>query len=99
MVRSSQISRSPDVIQETYPFSSLKGGANTFIFPNLDAGNIAYKLMGKIGGAALLGPILMGMQKPIHVLQQGCDVEAIVNIAAVCAVEALDKQKMNPIHN
>ncbi len=93
------IALSPDVIQETYPFSSLKGGANTFIFPNLDAGNIAYKLMGKIGGAALLGPILMGMQKPIHVLQQGCDVEAIVNIAAVCAVEALDKQKMNPIHN
>lgn len=89
----SDIALSPDVIQEIYPFSSLKGGANTFIFPNLDAGNIAYKLMGKIGGAALLGPILMGMRKPIHVLQQGCDVEAIVNIAAVCAVEALDKKK------
>jgi malate dehydrogenase (oxaloacetate-decarboxylating)(NADP+) len=89
----SDIALSPDVIQEIYPFSSLKGGVNTFIFPNLDAGNIAYKLMGKIGGAALLGPILMGMQKPIHVLQQGCDVEAIVNIAAVCAVEALDKLK------
>ncbi|HUI29960.1 MAG TPA: NADP-dependent malic enzyme [Candidatus Acidoferrales bacterium] len=87
------IALSPEVIQESYPFSNLKSGANTLIFPDLDAGNIAYKLMGKIGGAALLGPILMGMKKPIHVLQQGCDVESIVNIAAVCAVEALDKRK------
>ena len=87
------VALSSDTIQEIYPFSNLKGGANTLIFPNLDSGNIAYKLMGKIGGAALLGPILMGMKKPFHVLQQGCDVEAIVNIAAVCAVEALDKQK------
>jgi malate dehydrogenase (oxaloacetate-decarboxylating)(NADP+) len=87
------IALSPEYIQETYPFSNLKNGANTFVFPNLDAGNIAYKLMGKIGSAALLGPILMGMGKPVHVLQQGCDVESIVNIAAVCAVEALDKQK------
>ncbi|MGO9480844.1 MAG: NADP-dependent malic enzyme [Candidatus Kryptoniota bacterium] len=84
---------SPDVLQEVYPFSNLKNGVNTLIFPDLNAGNIAYKLMGKIGGAALLGPILMGMKKPVHVLQQGCDVDAIVNIAAVCAMEALDIQK------
>ncbi len=87
------IAFSPELIQEVYPFSNLKTGVNTLIFPNLDAGNIAYKLMGKIGSAALLGPILMGMKKPVHVLQQNCDVEAIVDIAAVCAVEALEKQK------
>ncbi len=87
------VALSPDVIQEVYAFSNLKGGANTLIFPDLNAGNIAYKLVGKIGDAALLGPILMGMKKPVHALQQGCDVNAIVNIAAVCAVEALDRQK------
>ena len=87
------IALSPDVLQEVYPFSNLKNGVNTLIFPDLDAGNIAYKLMGKIGGAALLGPILMGMEKPVHVLQQGCDVDAIVNIAAVCAMESVDMKK------
>ena len=87
------VALSPDVLEEVYPFSTLKGGANTLIFPDLNAGNIAYKLMGKIGGATLLGPILMGMKKPVHVLQQGCDVDAIVNIAAVCAVEAIDRKK------
>ncbi|HQT90993.1 MAG TPA: NADP-dependent malic enzyme [Candidatus Kryptobacter bacterium] len=87
------VALSPDVLEEVYPFSNLKNGANTLIFPDLNAGNIAYKLMGKIGGAALLGPILMGMKKPVHVLQQGCDVNAIVNIAAVCAVEAIDRIK------
>ncbi len=87
------VALSPDVLEEVYPFSALKGGANTLIFPDLNAGNIAYKLMGKIGGATLLGPILMGMKKPVHVLQQGCDVDAIVNIAAVCAVEAIDRKK------
>ncbi len=91
------VALSADVLEEVYPFSSLKNGANTLIFPDLNAGNIAYKLMGKIGNAALLGPILMGMKKPVHVLQQGCDVNAIVNIAAVCAVEAIDKVK-NSVH-
>ncbi len=89
------VALSPDELEEVYPFSSLRGGVNTLIFPDLNAGNIAYKLMGKIGGASLLGPILMGMKKPVHVLQQGCDVDAIVNIAAVCAVEALDRNKNN----
>ncbi len=87
------VALSPDVLQEVYPFSNLVNGPNTLIFPDLDAGNIAYKLMGKIGGAALLGPILMGMKKPVHALQQGCDVDAIVNITAVCAMEALDMRK------
>ncbi|HKI46782.1 MAG TPA: NADP-dependent malic enzyme [Balneolales bacterium] len=87
------VALSPDMLEEVYPFSSLKNGVNTLIFPDLNSGNIAYKLMKKIGDASLLGPILMGMKKPVHVLQQGCDVDAIVNMAAVCAVEAIDREK------
>lgn len=87
------VALSPDVLEEVYPFSSLKNGVNTLIFPDLNAGNIAYKLMKKIGDATILGPILMGMKKPVHVLQQGCEVDSIVNMAAVCAVEALDREK------
>lgn len=88
------VALSPDVLSEVYPFTVLKNGVNTLIFPDLNSGNIAYKLMGRIGGADLLGPILMGMAKPVHVLQQGCDVNAIVNIAAVCAVEAIEKARL-----
>lgn len=87
------VALSPELLNEVYPFSSLKKGVNTLIFPDLNAGNIAYKLMRKIGDASLLGPILMGMKKPVHVLQQGCEVEAIVNMAAVCAVEAIDRER------
>lgn len=87
------VALSPDTLEEVYPFSKLKKGVNTLIFPDLNAGNIAYKLMRKIGGASLLGPILMGMKKPVHVLQQGCEVDSIVNMAAVCAVEALEREK------
>ncbi len=78
----------PEIISETYPFSSLKGGANVLIFPNLEAGNIAYKLLMRIGGAEAIGPILMGLSKPVHVLQRGCEVNDIVNIAAIAVVEA-----------
>ena len=87
------VALSPDMLESVYPFSALKNGVNTLIFPDLNSGNIAYKLMRKIGDASLLGPILMGMKKPVHVLQQGCDVDAIVNMAAVCAVEAIDREK------
>jgi malate dehydrogenase (oxaloacetate-decarboxylating)(NADP+) len=79
---------SPEIINETYPFSALKGGANVLIFPTLDAANIAYKLMMRIGGAEALGPILMGMNKPVHVLQRGAEVEEIVNMAAIAVVNA-----------
>ena len=53
----------PEIIEETYPFSTLKGGANVLIFPNLEAGNIAYKLLQRIGGAELIGPMLMGLSQ------------------------------------
>ena len=58
------------------------------IFPDLEAGNIAYKLLIALGGAEAIGPILMGLKKSVHVLQQDCDVRTIVNMTAIAAVEA-----------
>jgi malate dehydrogenase (oxaloacetate-decarboxylating)(NADP+) len=78
------------VIQkETYPFSKLsETGANTLVFPNLASGNIAYKLLMEIGGAEAIGPILMGMKKPVHILQLGSSIREIVNMTAIAVVEA-----------
>jgi malate dehydrogenase (oxaloacetate-decarboxylating)(NADP+) len=73
----------PELLEEDYPFSTLKGGANVLVFPDLGSANIAYKLMLRIGGAEALGPILVGMSKPVHVLQRGAAVEEIVNMAAI----------------
>ncbi len=78
----------PELTAEDYPFSRVKGDANVLIFPSLEAGNIAYKLMMRMGGAEALGPILMGMAKPVHVLARGCGVEEIVNMAAIAVVHA-----------
>jgi malate dehydrogenase (oxaloacetate-decarboxylating)(NADP+) len=78
-----------EIQQETYPFSVLaKEGANTLIFPNLASGNIAYKLLMEIGGAEAIGPILLGMKKPVHVLQLGSSIREIVNMAAIAVVDA-----------
>jgi malate dehydrogenase (oxaloacetate-decarboxylating)(NADP+) len=78
----------PEIIAQDYPFSALRGGANVLVFPDLQSGNIAYKLMMRIGGAEALGPLLVGMAKPVHVLQRGCEVEDIVNMAAIAVVHA-----------
>jgi malate dehydrogenase (oxaloacetate-decarboxylating)(NADP+) len=78
----------PSIIEETYPFSALKGGANVLIFPNLEAGNIAYKLLHGIGNCELIGPLLTGLSKPVHVLQRGSEVNDIVYVAAVAVVDA-----------
>ena len=78
----------PQIIDETYPFSTLKGGANVLVFPNLESGNIAYKLLHRIGGAELIGPLLAGLSKPVHVLQRGSEVNDIVHVAAVAVVDA-----------
>jgi malate dehydrogenase (oxaloacetate-decarboxylating)(NADP+) len=80
--------------KENYPFSALVNeGANTLIFPNLASGNIAYKLLMEIGGAEAIGPILLGMKKPVHVLQLGSSIREIVNMAAIAVVDAqLHKQ-------
>ncbi|MBX9704434.1 MAG: NADP-dependent malic enzyme [Silvanigrellaceae bacterium] len=64
----------------TYSFCSLKGPANVLIFPDLTSGNIAYKLLGKVGGATVVGPILTGMKKPMNVFARNCAIEEIVNL-------------------
>ena len=81
----------PELVENQYPFSSLKGNANVFVFPDLQSGNISYKLLNKLGDAESVGPILMGMKKPVHVLQRGDDVADIVNMAAVAVVDAQSK--------
>ena len=78
----------PELVEKQYSFSQLKGNANVFIFPDLQSGNIAYKLLHKLGGAEQIGPILMCTKKPVHVLQRGDDVTDIVNMAAVAVVDA-----------
>jgi malate dehydrogenase (oxaloacetate-decarboxylating)(NADP+) len=75
-------------LEQHYPFSRLKGGANVLIFPDLESANIAYKLLSKIGGGEILGPILMGMSKPVHLLARGAEVEEIVNVTAIAVVDA-----------
>jgi len=73
---------------EGFTFSKLKGNANILIFPDLNSGNICYKLLHHLGGAEAIGPILMGMNKPVHVLQRGDSVDDIVNMAAIAVVDA-----------
>ncbi|MCZ7558613.1 MAG: NADP-dependent malic enzyme [Bacteroidia bacterium] len=78
----------PDIINDIFPFSKLKGGANVLIFPDLNSGNIAYKLLARIGGGHPIGPILNGMCKSVHVLQRGSDVKEIVDMIAIAVVDA-----------
>jgi len=78
----------PRIIEERYPFSVLTGGANVLIFPNLESGNIAYKLIQRLGGAEAIGPILVGLSKPVHVLQRGDEVNDVVNMTAIAVVDA-----------
>lgn len=74
---------------ELFPFSNLRGRkVNTLIFPNLAAGNIAYKLMQEMGGFEVVGPVLLGMRKPFHILQMGSSVREIVNMVRIAAVDA-----------
>jgi malate dehydrogenase (oxaloacetate-decarboxylating)(NADP+) len=77
-------------LEAAFPFSTLKGGANVLIFPDLQSCNIACKLLGPLGGAETVGPILAGMAKPVHLLQRGVEVEDIVNITTIAVVDAQD---------
>ncbi len=81
----------PEILKRDYPFNTLKEQANVLIFPNLSAGNIAYKLLHHLGGATAIGPILVGMRRPVHVLERGADVQDIVNMAAVAVVDAQER--------
>jgi malate dehydrogenase (oxaloacetate-decarboxylating)(NADP+) len=78
-----------DILRENYPFSELVGQeVNTLIFPNLAAGNVAYNLLKEVGGADAIGPILLGLKKPVHVLQLGSSVRSIVNMAMIAVIDA-----------
>jgi malate dehydrogenase (oxaloacetate-decarboxylating)(NADP+) len=78
-------------IREQYPFSDLDGPANILIFPDLNSANIAYKLMAKLGGAEAIGPVLMGMDRAVHVLQRGSTAADIVNLTALAVVDAQER--------
>lgn len=82
-----------NLLKEQYPFSTLVDkNVNTFIFPNLAAGNIAYKMMQELGGAEAIGPVLMGLKKPVHVLQLGSSVREIVNMIVISVLDAQNKK-------
>jgi malate dehydrogenase (oxaloacetate-decarboxylating)(NADP+) len=77
-----------EILNGTYPFNRLKKKANVLIFPSLEAGNIAYRLVQELANAEVVGPILVGMRKPVYVLQREDEVKDIVNLAAIAVVEA-----------
>ncbi|ESS02601.1 MAG: allosteric NADP-dependent malic enzyme [uncultured archaeon A07HR67] len=77
-----------EILNGTYEFSELDEAANVLVFPNLEAGNIGYKLLQRLGGAEAIGPMLVGMDEPVHVLQRGDEVKDIVNLAGVAVVDA-----------
>ena len=83
-----------EMLQEKFPFSKLVGKkVNTLIFPNLDAANITYKLLKELNEAVSIGPIMMGMRKPVHILQLGANVDEIVNMTAIAVIDAQQKEK------
>jgi malate dehydrogenase (oxaloacetate-decarboxylating)(NADP+) len=82
-----------DLLKEQFPFSTLVDkDVNTFIFPNLSAGNIAYKLLQELGGAEAIGPVLMGLKKPVHILQLGSSVREIINMIIIAVVDAQNRK-------
>jgi len=84
-----------DILRESYPFSELvdNGDVNTLIFPNLSAGNIAYNLLQEVGGADAIGPVLLGLKKPVHVLQLGSSTRSILNMVMIAVIDAQYKMK------
>jgi malate dehydrogenase (oxaloacetate-decarboxylating)(NADP+) len=85
-----------EALRGTYEFSELDDPANVLVFPNLEAGNIGYKLLQRLGGAEAIGPMLTGMAKPVHVLQRGDEVKDIVNLASVAVVDAQENEGISP---
>ncbi|MFW6316869.1 MAG: NADP-dependent malic enzyme [Halorubrum sp.] len=81
-----------EMLNDTYEFSELDQAANVLVFPNLESGNIGYKLLQRLGDADAIGPMLVGMDKPVHVLQRGDEVKDIVNLASVAVVDAQERE-------
>ncbi len=85
-----------EILKDNYPFTELVNGeVNTLVFPNLAAGNIAYNLLQEVGGADSIGPILLGLKKPVHVLQLGSSIRSIFNMVVIAVVDAQSKSKTN----
>lgn len=85
------------LLKDNFPFSRLADApANTLIFPNLESGNIAYKLLQELGGAEAVGPILLGLNKPVHIVQLGSSVREIVNMVTLAVLDAQGKEQENP---
>ena len=84
-----------EMLQDVFPFSKLAGKkVNTLVFPNLDSANITYKLLKELNKAESIGPIMMGMKKPVHILQLGASVDEMVNMTAIAVVDAQQKEKL-----
>lgn len=91
---------SPRIVKDIFPFSEIKDGANILMFPNLDSGNIAYKLVQQLGGGEVVGPFLLGIKKPAHILQRTGDVEDILSTAALTALHCLaSEEEMEALNN
>jgi malate dehydrogenase (oxaloacetate-decarboxylating)(NADP+) len=84
----------PEMLEENYPWATVRH-PNILIFANLEAANAAYKLVWRLAGAEAIGPILLGMARPVHVLQRGVDVHDIVNMAAIAVVDAQEKSELS----
>ena len=82
----------PELIDELYPFSNLKDGANVLIFPDLQSANVAFKLLHRLGGAQAIGPILMGLDRPVQLLQQSSEVEDVVYMSAISVLGAQEAE-------
>jgi malate dehydrogenase (oxaloacetate-decarboxylating)(NADP+) len=81
-----------ELMRDNFPFCTLMGGGvNTLIFPNLAAGNITYKLLQELGTAEAIGPVLLGLNKPVHILQLGSSIREIVNMVTIAVVDAQSK--------
>ena len=85
-----------EILKENYPFAELVNeDVNTLIFPNLSAGNIAYNLLQEVAGADSIGPILLGLNKPVHILQLGSSIRSIFNMVMIAVIDAQQKSKTN----
>jgi malate dehydrogenase (oxaloacetate-decarboxylating)(NADP+) len=77
-----------EILQSQYPFSSLKRAANVLVFPSLAAANSSYKMLSELGGAEVIGPVLLGMRHPVQFLQRGSTVQDVVNLVTLASVDA-----------